>query len=56
MALWFADGYQSYATCILLLSVMSAVTSLIETRSNLKSVKKMAYYSCKVNVMRNGNA
>ena len=52
MCLWFADGYQYYAACILIISVMSAVTSLYETRRNLKSIKKMAYYSCPVNVMK----
>jgi cation-transporting P-type ATPase 13A2 len=52
MCLWFADGYQLYAGCILIISVLSAVTSLVETRSNLKSIQKMAYYSCEVNVMK----
>ena len=55
MCLWFADGYQAYASCILLISVMSAVFSLYETLVNLRSIKKMAYYSCPVNVMREGN-
>jgi len=55
MCLWYADGYQSYATCILLISVISAVMSLVETLTNLKSIKKMAYYSCPVQVMRGGS-
>jgi cation-transporting ATPase 13A2 len=55
MALWFADGYVEYAACILVISVLSAVSSLIETRRNLKNIRKMAYYSCEVNVMRSGD-
>ena len=55
MVLWFSDGYQYYAACILIISVMSAVTSLVETRRNLLNIKKMAYYSCPVNCMRGGN-
>jgi len=52
MGLWYWDGYQSYATCILLISVISAVTSLVDTLTNLRNIKRMAYYSCPVNVMR----
>ena len=52
MILWFSDGYREYATCILVISVISAVTSLVETRRNLKNIQKMAYYSCPLNVKR----
>lgn len=55
MALWYWDGYRAYASCILILSVLSATTSLIETRKNLKSIREMAMYSCPVNVMREGD-
>lgn len=55
MALWYWDGYRAYASCILVLSVLSAATSLIETLRNLKSIRKMALYSCPVKVMRGGN-
>ena len=55
MALWYWDGYRYYATCILIISVTSAATSLHETLTNLKNIRKMAYYSCKVNVMRSGD-
>lgn len=55
MILWYNDGYQSYASCILVISVTSALASLIETLRNLKSIKKMAHYSCPVKVMRSGN-
>jgi len=55
MALWYWDGYQYYASCILVLSVTSATTSLVDTLRNLKSIRKMALYSCPVRVMRGGN-
>jgi len=42
MALWYWDGYRAYASCILILSVISAATSLIETKRNLTSIRKMA--------------
>lgn len=42
MALWFWDGYRAYASCILVLSVLSATTSLVETKRNLNSIRKMA--------------
>lgn len=55
MALWYWDGYQAYASCILFISVSSAIASLVETLTNLKSIKKMAHYTCKVKVMRHGD-
>lgn len=55
MALWFWDGYRIYASCILVISVMSAVTSLVETIRNMNSIIAMAHYSCKVKVMRGGD-
>lgn len=55
MCLWYWDGYTSYATCILIISVTSAVASLVETLRNLKSIRKMAHYTCPVNVMRDSN-
>lgn len=46
MALWYWDGYIYYATCILVISVTSAVTSLVETLKNLRNISKMANYTC----------
>ena len=37
-----------------MISITSAVTSLVETRRNLINIRNMAHYSCKVNVMRSG--
>ncbi len=55
MVLWFWDDYRLYAGCILIISVTSAAQSLRDTVSNLKNIKKMAYYNCRVKVMREGN-
>jgi len=52
MVLWYNDEYTSYATCILIISVLSAVTSLVETKRNLHRIKEMAHYSCTVEVLR----
>ena len=55
MALWFWDGYRYYASCILVISVGSAVTSLVQTLTNLRNISRMANYSCQVKVMRSGD-
>jgi magnesium-transporting ATPase (P-type) len=52
--LWFWDGYQKYALCILFISVASVVENLHETVSNINSVRKMASYECDI-VVRRGN-
>lgn len=54
MCLWFSDGYEIYAGCILVISVLSVITALYETRTNLSNIKKMAFYTCAVNVLRKG--
>lgn len=55
MSLWFWDGYRYYATVILVISVASAITSLVETRTNLRNVREMSNYTCPVNVLRKGD-
>lgn len=55
MCLWFWDGYRYYASCILIISVISITASLVQTTKNMKNVRAMADYSCSVKVMRNGD-
>jgi cation-transporting ATPase 13A2 len=55
IVLWMQDGYQLYASAIIILTTISLITSLVETRSNLSSIRKMAYYETDVNVIREGN-
>lgn len=51
--LWSLDDYYLYAGAIFLLSTLSSVTTLIETRRNLRSLDKMAKFDCNVMVLRN---
>jgi cation-transporting ATPase 13A3/4/5 len=39
----------------MLISVISAVTSLVETLTNLRNISKMANYTCGVKIMRSGD-
>ena len=55
MVLWMVDGYRSYASCILVMSIASATMELYSTVKNLRKIRKMAQYSCPVKVMRSGN-
>lgn len=52
--LWLADDYYYYASCILLISVVSVINSLIETKSTVKRLQEMSKFSCEVRVWRNG--
>lgn len=52
MILWFNDGYEKYAFCILAVSLFGVLESLYETVSNYKSIQKMARYECEVQVKR----
>ena len=55
MILWFSDNYIQYAACILIISVISACTSLYDTVKNLKNIRKMAHYSCKIQILPREN-
>jgi cation-transporting P-type ATPase 13A2 len=50
--LWFWDGYQKYACCILVISIASVVENLYETVHNINNVRKMASYECDIEVKR----
>jgi magnesium-transporting ATPase (P-type) len=52
MVLWFNDGYEKYAACILVISLMGVGENLYETVTNIDSVRKMAAYECQVKVKR----
>ena len=55
MILWFNDGYEKYAVCILVISLMGVGESLYETVTNINSIRKMAMYECPVQVKRGGS-
>lgn len=48
-------NYIFYSICIIVLSTGSIIISVFETKANMKRLKEMAYYSCAVKVLRNGN-
>lgn len=50
--LWCVESYYLYAFTILVLSVVSSMSSLYETRRNIKSVREMALYECMICVKR----
>ncbi|KAI8804374.1 hypothetical protein BJ742DRAFT_825014 [Cladochytrium replicatum] len=51
--LWTLDDYYYYATTIFLISVASAVQTLVETKATMKRMKEMSRFTCKVRVWRN---
>lgn len=52
ITLWFYDQYTMYAICILLTSIISLTTQLIDVKSNLNNLKRMIDYECKMTVKR----
>lgn len=50
--LWLADNYYYYAGCIFLISVVSIVESLVETKSTISRMTAMSLFSCDVRVWR----
>jgi len=54
MILWFWDGYEKYAVCILVISLWGIYENLSETISNMSSIRKMAHFVCNISIMRDG--
>lgn len=52
--LWLADSYVYYAFCIFIISLFSIGESLIETKTNMSRMRKLAIFQCPVRVFRNG--
>ena len=52
MALWFWDGYEKYAVCILFVSAGGVAENLYETTKNMSSIRKLAKYECSITVRR----
>jgi cation-transporting ATPase 13A2 len=49
VAVWMADAYYFYASAIFVISLVSNIISLVETRLNLAKLSKTAKYECSVN-------
>ncbi|KAG0299865.1 hypothetical protein BGZ98_009702 [Dissophora globulifera] len=54
MALWFADDYYYYAACILVISTVSVISELIETKKTMRRMRNMSKFTCNVKVCRTG--
>jgi len=50
VVLWMLDGYRAYAFCIIVVSSGSVIASLWENISNNRKIRKMARYSCPIEV------
>jgi cation-transporting ATPase 13A2 len=50
--LWLVDEYVYYAACILFISVVSAIVTLLDTRSNLINIRNLSHFTCQVQVWR----
>lgn len=51
--LWLMDDYYYYATCIFVISMVSIVNTLIETKSTIKKLKSISLFTCDIRVWRN---
>ncbi|KAG0032683.1 hypothetical protein BGZ81_010294 [Podila clonocystis] len=54
MALWFADDYYYYAACIFIISTVSVVTELVETKKTMRRMRNMSRFTCNTKVFRSG--
>lgn len=52
--LWCADEYYYYASCIFIISFVSIINSLVETKATIKRLQQISTFSCEVRVWRNG--
>lgn len=52
IAIFIWEQYIAYAMCILFLSIVSVVQTIVETRRNNETIRGMARYICNVEVMR----
>ncbi|ODV84227.1 hypothetical protein CANARDRAFT_208586 [[Candida] arabinofermentans NRRL YB-2248] len=52
--LWLADDYYYYAFCIFLISVISIIESLVETKTTMDRMRNISRFQCDVRVWRNG--
>lgn len=51
---WFKQDQGPYAVSILLMSAWGILSTLFETRKSYRHLREMAYFSCPVNILRDG--
>ncbi|KAG0260211.1 hypothetical protein DFQ27_003651 [Actinomortierella ambigua] len=54
MILWFLDDYYYYAACIFLISTISVVTELVDTKRTMRRMRAMSRFTCSTKVFRSG--
>ncbi|QGN16664.1 putative cation-transporting ATPase 2 [Kluyveromyces marxianus] len=54
IVLWLADDYYYYAGCIFIISVLSIIDTVLETRKNSARLAEMSHFSCEVRVYKDG--
>ncbi|WAR15529.1 AT133-like protein [Mya arenaria] len=54
-SLWYADEYEYYASCIVLISVLSITATIYQTRKMQRALRNTVQSSTIVSVIRNGN-
>jgi cation-transporting P-type ATPase 13A2 len=52
--LWSLDSYYYYAACIFIISTLSAIFTLVETKRSISRLKHLSKFSCQVRLWRNG--
>lgn len=52
--IWYVQKQAPYAISIIVLSVYAVISSLLATLRSYNRLKRMAYFSCPVNVLRDG--
>ncbi|QLG73601.1 hypothetical protein HG535_0F01110 [Zygotorulaspora mrakii] len=50
--LWSLDEYYYYAACIFLISLLSVIDSLLETKKTSRRLAAISYFNCEVRVFR----
>eukprot|EP00002_Diphylleia_rotans_P033447 TRINITY_DN7112_c0_g1_i1.p1 TRINITY_DN7112_c0_g1~~TRINITY_DN7112_c0_g1_i1.p1 ORF type:complete len:1215 (-),score=179.41 TRINITY_DN7112_c0_g1_i1:162-3806(-) len=54
IGLWLLENYYIYAIAILVISSLSAISSLVQTKRNILALKEMAEFECEIKVQRFG--
>ncbi|KAF1850865.1 P-type ATPase-like protein [Cucurbitaria berberidis CBS 394.84] len=54
LLLWSLDEYYYYACAIFIISAVSIITTLIETKTSMKRLREVSKFECEVRVLRSG--
>lgn len=54
LILWSVDEYYYYACAIFIISAVSIVTTLLETKASMKRLREVSKFECEVRVLRSG--